>query len=240
MERLILLFRLDFIGRWKSMAMLCVVMYASYVVLDLLRYYGVARPLVLFLFGSLAAAWMFPENGSADSRLRYLMLPAEAGAKFFERWLVAVPGFLVAYCLVTVLELLTYTWLCRLHFTPGPVLDGGGFTHVAPVPGVEVPLYGLSGAIFTPEVLTFFLLVQSCYVLGSTLWHRSVYLRTTIAIGAIVSLYIITVGLIWHWSGVENLALEFLPVGVYYSLAWGFILFNWLTAFVRFCESDIR
>lgn len=187
----------------------------------------------LFGFGCLSASFTMEKMKSKTSRLAMLMIPATSFEKYLFRWffstVVFLVVFLIAFWLTDCTRVLVYS-LAYPEISKISVLPISHFDQFFPNFRVFLALY-------------FF--IQSCFVLGSTIWPKNAFLKTFVA-GAIIA---VVYSLLGTWMGdlfyderAHSLATrlgqetKFTFVCI---ILYVFTLFNWVFAYFRFKESEI-
>ena len=128
----------------------------------------------LFVFGlfigcALSASFIMEPMSSKTSRIYALMLPATSFEKYFVRWFIYTIGYLVVYYLLFLLVDVMRVCVFSVVY---PEIDI--ITFLNPYAEIvalrdEVPL-GVVGSLY--------LLLQSIFVLGSSLWPKYAFLKT--------------------------------------------------------------
>lgn len=200
----------------------------------------------LIILGSLSASFTMERMKTKNNRVAMLMMPATMFEKFLARWLVFTFGFLLIYLVAYKLA----DWTRVLFF----MVKNPEETTVGPVPllsllvgegrlsQVDWTLLG-NGEQFVRAVGGYFLL-QSCFVLGSSIWPRNTFVKTFVAGVAIVIGYTavgaLAVKLMWggHPVNVKEPSEETLWL-VLTLFCYTMTLFNWVLAYFRFKESEV-
>lgn len=262
MPRFVNLCRKDMVENWKANVLRMVLMYGMTAIIFIWNGYieytdrnweGVtedpawAFDIVTFigsivLMGCLSASFIMERMKTKTGRTAMLMTPATMFEKFFSRWLVFTFGFLIMFLISFKLA----DWTRVLYFTAMyPEVS-----RIAPVP--------LSAYLVGPAEhwtafdncdkfmfgVSFYFLLQSCFVLGSSIWAKNAFLKTFAAGVVIVIVYLLIgaglVKVLFPDNYMEN---KFLTDEQ--AAFWGAILcslaalFNWVLAYFRFKESEI-
>lgn len=196
----------------------------------------------IVIMGCLSASFTMERMKTKTNRMSMLMTPATMFEKFFARWLVFTFGFLLVYLIAYKLADWTRVLLFMVQYP-----------EVGPVS--QVPLYAcLTGN--EPSVLSSafdegrsistglsgYFLLQSCFVLGSSIWPRNAFLKTFTAGVCIVIVYTLVGGmlvkLLFTGRGYSTISEETVKslVTLFFILM---TLFNWVMAYFRFKESEI-
>lgn len=146
--------------------------------------------LLLLLMGGMLLGSRFVENPSSKpGRLALLMLPATSRDKFLVRWIVTVPCFLAVFLLSFVVADVMSVVVCSCVYPDVP------FVHLFNY--VEFFQSLVSGkdrvSVEFCNTLGLFLMYQSFYIYGSTVWHRNSFVKTSIVLFIFLSL----MGFLW-------------------------------------------
>lgn len=136
---------------------------------------------LLFLFTTLGASVMFSSMSNKSSRLSTLVLPASSLEKFLTYFLVYIVGTAIVFCIsVFLADLLRVAWISL--FTPY---------------GSEASLCPLNYWLFHDRnpsdsdycvfsvIFSMFVTLQALFALGSILWKKLSFIKTTGALFAI-------------------------------------------------------
>nr|WP_320059922.1 hypothetical protein [uncultured Bacteroides sp.] len=197
-----------------------------------------------FIFACLSASFIMEKMKTKTSRLSALMTPATSFEKFFSRWVVFTVVFMLVFLIAFLLADYTRVLICMLSF---PEIDT--------VRAVELKyLFTNNGAYFNifhsvAQFLLFisgYLFLQSCFVLGSSIWPKNAYLKTFVAgLFLVITYSLLGVGFAKLFLGDShsfNFALdlseETITSAASVCLAC-LALFNWTLAYFRFKEAEI-
>lgn len=197
-----------------------------------------------FIFSCLSASFIMEKMKTKTSRLSALMTPATSFEKFFSRWVVFTVVFMLVFLIAFLLADYTRVLLCMFSF---PKINTVG--------AVELKyLFTNNDAYFNifhsvAQFLLFisgYLFLQSCFVLGSSIWPKNAFLKTFVAGLFLVIIYsLLGVGfakLLLADSHSFNFALgsseETITSAASVCLAC-LALFNWTLAYFRFKETEI-
>ncbi|MDR0989109.1 MAG: hypothetical protein LBM06_06585 [Prevotellaceae bacterium] len=196
---------------------------------------------LLFVMGALSGSLLMERMKRKTGRLAQLMLPATMFEKYLSRWLLYTVGFLLVFLLTFVLADLTRVVVFTL-FPPEQVVK------IQPVPLSSIYLVGHPIGIIehTKEIKTFiaaYFFLQSFYMLGSAVWSKHAFIKTTAVGMLILLLYGGTVGFL-GWLLMENRSVTpFISYHTFIKLVTTFFgvmaLVNWVLAYVRFKESEL-
>lgn len=134
--------------------------------------------LLLFLFGSVYASTAFSKLSTRSGRISMISLPANSSEKFLAYWFIHTIVFLVLFAAaiefadalrVAILKLV-YPYSNSIHF-----IKLSNFLNNNPLP-----------------VITFYLMYQSFFLLGSIVWPRFSFLKTYAALTIIGGIYLLT------------------------------------------------
>lgn len=197
-----------------------------------------------FIFSCLSASFIMEKMKTKTSRLSALMTPATSFEKFFSRWVVFTVVFMLVFLIAFLLADYTRVLICMLLF---PKIDTVG--------AVELKyLFTNNDAYFNifHSVAQFLLLIsgylflQSCFVLGSSIWPKNAFLKTFVAgLFLVITYSLLAVGfakLLLADSHSFNSALDLsektIASATSVCLAC-LALFNWTLAYFRFKETEI-
>ena len=128
----------------------------------------------LFIFGlfigcALSASFIMEPMSSKTSRIYALMLPATSFEKYFVRWFIYTIGYLVVYYLLFLLVDVMRVCVFSVIY---PEIDIITFIN----PYAEI--VALRDEVPLGFVVSLYLLLQSIFVLGSSLWPKYAFLKT--------------------------------------------------------------
>ncbi len=186
----------------------------------------------LFITTAIAASLTMHNFAEKGSRINAMMLPATQLEKFLSRWLIFVPGFLAIY-------LLSFQVIDWVRVVAEMAIFGSD-ANIKSINVITLLLPDIEG----PVVIWGLMIVQSVFLLGSTIWPKNSMVKTVCAIG-IISLALI----IFNILCIQML----LDTGSSYSLnltdaqevllAWatvGFLtLANYIIAYYRYKEIEL-
>jgi len=144
--------------------------------------------IMLMVFACKFGSMMMRDTVSRGGRIRFFMLPAPQGAKFAARWLIHVPLFFVAFTACAAMAEIIRVSYAHL---------------VADVDCVSYLSWLMYDSIISGEASNTIMsaaLVQSFFILGSSIWPRNSFMKTfatlfamliiSISLVAFVSLHI--------------------------------------------------
>lgn len=194
----------------------------------------------LYVFGTVASSLAFGNLGDKQHRLSEITFPATQSEKYFVRWLIFVPVFLILFAVTAfAAESVRYLFSSAIAEVTSMVrfCDFGTFVMREASDGSEVVDNG-----YVVSVLFFFVL-QSAFFLGSILWHKAPYVKTFLALGLLLLFYfIVCYATVWLFNGFDNQIVEGSDDGVMicvYSLTAVIVIFNYWLSYVRFKEMDV-
>ena len=128
----------------------------------------------LFVFGlfigcALSASFIMEPMSSKTGRIYALMLPATSFEKYFVRWFIYTIGYLVVYYLLFLLVDVMRVCVFSVVY---PEIDIITFIN----PYAEI--VALRDEVPLGFVVSLYLLLQSIFVLGSSLWPKYAFLKT--------------------------------------------------------------
>ena len=196
-----------------------------------------------FLFGIVAwgcvsASFLMERMKTKTSRVAVLMTPATMFEKYISRWLVYtfcfVIVFLIAFKLADWTRVLVYT----LSYP-----DVKGIASLSLLPLIQGAEDYHPTTIECLLAFCAFLFIQSCFVLGSTVWPKNAFIKTfAVCIGIIVVYSLVAGGMakaLFVGNHVEPLVDDDqMAICSTILLALG-ALFNWTLGYFRFKESEI-
>lgn len=196
-------------------------------------------------FASLSGSMVMPDLSNKASRLQLLSLPALPSEKFVCRWLVTTIGGALMFLLAFEAADFTRVIVGRL-FTDFPLQPV--VTHMfSRMPGhadlwIEDLLEPLQMGLFG------IVAVQSFFLLGGMIWHRLVFVKTFTTGVVIVILFSTTLAgtfLLCHSHDASYYPRllwldEHLRDWHIYVALTAFALVNWIIAYFRFRETELR
>ena len=274
-KRFGLVFRKDFLENFKRYALLFLTMLGIMAIVIILMSWNYFNKLeesnhsnilihnkslltfmsfVFFACGVLFASTLMTPMNSKLKRLSYLISPSSNFEKFFSRWIIVTIGYILAFFVAM--------WMAD-------ALRVAVIT--ARYPDLEIKFMDLTKLIYPrgdytayregvmpKDVFTISLFVyffsQSLYILGSTFWEKSSFIKTFVAVLIINIVFInicrLTMILFYEegTSGFINVLNSFFsnnevmekpPLFLLYTALSVFTLANWVLAFFRFRESEI-
>lgn len=198
------------------------------------------------VMGCLSASFTMERMKTKTSRMAMLMAPATMFEKFFARWLVFTFGFLAAYLVAYKLA----DWTRVLIFM-AKYPDMDCITQV-PLGSYMVSECRVCTGHWTAfsdcrhfvVAVSGYFFLQSCFVLGSSIWPKNAFLKTFTAGVVMVIAYAMIGTMLANWlfkggyvdlDGPSEEAAFALATAFFFAMA----LFNWVLAYFRFKESEI-
>jgi len=207
----------------------------------------------LFLgFGIFYASTMMEQMREKTTRIAHLSMPASHFEKFSSRWLIVTIGYIIAFFIALWLAdavriaVLSYKYP-DLNFQ---LID----FKVLIDPKINSGNYVFYSKHFFLLCISFYALLHSLFMLGTTFWEKASFIKTFSAIVAIVLLFL----LVNHWvikiayhnfNGFDGFGRAFdlyfghfkeKTVMTFVSVVFAVFTFvNWTLAFFRFHESEI-
>lgn len=195
----------------------------------------------LWVFGCLSASLTMANLKSKASRISTLMLPATPFEKFFSRWLISTVGFLIL--LLVSFKLADYTRVL-VYSLAYPEIDTVVFK--LSQLGANHTYWNVSdNNLQFGMYVTGYWFTQSLFVLGSCVWPKNSFLKTFMALAAIVVTYSLTAYFFTELCPLrqydffperitsEQIYLILISVGSFFTLV------NWTLAYYRFKESEV-
>ena len=195
----------------------------------------------LFVFGlfigcALSASFIMEPMSSKTSRIYALMLPATSFEKYFVRWFIYTIGYLVVYyflfLLVDVMRVCVFSVIY-------PEIDIITFIN----PYAEI--VALRDEVPLGFVVSLYLLLQSIFVLGSSLWPKYAFLKTFTAytiLGMAFSAFFAGLMNLFNRPGNSYIMPELSDDTLFLIATCGVMmvtLFFWWLAYKRFKEMEV-
>lgn len=195
----------------------------------------------LFVFGlfigcALSASFIMEPMSSKTSRIYALMLPATSFEKYFVRWFIYTIGYLVVYYLLFLLVDVMRVCVFSVIY---PEIDIITFIN----PYAEI--VALRDEVPLGFVVSLYLLLQSIFVLGSSLWPKYAFLKTFTAytiLGMAFSAFFAGIMNLFDRPGNSYIMLELSDDTLFLIATCGVMmvtLFFWWLAYKRFKEMEV-
>ena len=268
-KRFGLVFRKDLMEGWKRYALLFLTMFGIMAIIitwNYLDYYDdIAQgyrsnyekeilryiPLLFGAFGLLFAATFMSPMNSKLKKITYLVSPSSNLEKYLTRWIIVTVVYIISFFIAMWVADALRVAICSARY---PNLDVAFIDLTKLVyPGNDWD----NSYVFTKESFVFYItlyfLFQSLFVLGSTFWEKTSFVKTFTAGALIVFLYVMTCrwaillfyGNFDEFFNVPN-SFEYFRnikneqgVIIMAFVISIFALINWTLAFFRFRESEI-
>lgn len=264
MHRFVDVCRKEMVENWKTYILRSVMVYGMLAIVFIWdAYFDYQRPDIhshgvdplwafearIFLFafviwGCISASFAMERMKTKTSRTVVLMTPATMFEKYFSRWLIAVCGFLVVFLIAFKMADWTRVFVYMVKYPDSNVISSFPLWQFWTNSGAFYEEAGGGG----PQMLVFvsaYLLVQSFFMLGSTVWPKNALIKTFSAGISIVIAYVLFAvisGKIFlpdnFFMGKTDVSKEIMQT-VAISVNFFFVLFNWVLAYFRFKESEI-
>lgn len=191
---------------------------------------------MIFAMGTLSASFVMEFMKDKRCRLSALMLPATVFEKYLSRWFLYTFVFLLAYALAFVLADLTRAFISSLFGTGvTSIFPYGQLTNETMFP----PFFSTGrGTLFS---FSFYFAVQSAYVLGSALWPKNAFIKTSAALIVVISIFVAVLVLLvksLHFGPYTPMEEE-TALTLFTFLLFAFAIFCWVTAYYRLKEAEI-
>ena len=195
----------------------------------------------LFVFGlfigcALSASFIMEPMSSKTSRIYALMLPATSFEKYFVRWFIYTIGYLVVYYFLFLLVDVMRVCVFSVVY---PEIDIITFLN----PYAEI--VALRDDAPLGFIVSLYLLLQSIFVLGSSLWPKYAFLKTFTAytiLGMAFSAFFAGLMNLFNRPGNSYIMLELSDDTLFLIATCGVMmvtLFFWWLAYKRFKEMEV-
>lgn len=185
----------------------------------------------LFPIAAIVGSHLMHSISNKRNRLNTLTLPATSLEKYFSYWLIHILFFFVAYIFVIIAADLTRTVLCSMFYP--------NIINIQRVTGQQFLKEFPSKLL--PIVTMSCLLIQSYFILGSTIWRRYSFFKTLGVVLALTGITVIAIALITDQfvpNNSSNINFEGIANSWIY-IATIPIVFNWVMAYFRFKETEL-
>ena len=195
----------------------------------------------LFVFGlfigcTLSASFIMEPMSSKTGRIYALMLPATSFEKYFVRWFIYTIGYLVVYYLLFLLVDVMRVCVFSVVY---PEIDIITFLN----PYAEI--VALRDDAPLGFIVSLYLLLQSIFVLGSSLWPKYAFLKTFTAytiLGMAFSAFFASIMNLFDRPGNSYIMPELSDDTLFLIATCGVMmvtLFFWWLAYKRFKEMEV-
>lgn len=184
--------------------------------------------LIALLSGLAITSGLYKSMGKPSTALSTLMCPASGFEKFFMRWIVSVPLFLIG----AVLSAMLCDCIRALY------IDVVLHSYSVCVPWKELIFGTQSGDFWT--VVFMYLFYQSLYMVGAAFFSKNHFLKTFVYLFVVSGIYMIIAGLVLVTFALRNKVYNDLPWDEISGWVWTIaVLFNYLITYVRVREMEI-
>ncbi|WP_321333176.1 hypothetical protein [uncultured Bacteroides sp.] len=198
----------------------------------------------LWIFGCLSASLTMERMKTKTSRLSVLMIPATPFEKFFSRWVVFTLVFMVVFLIAFLLADYTRVLVCSLSFPDVKVIAPTNLKYLLTDGTNHYCIYRSSSQFLL--IVSGYFFLQSCFVLGSSIWPKNSFLKTFVA-GILLIIVYLTVGAsVAKMFFTDRLLFNFnldvskgIAAHITSAFLLFFVLFNWVLAYFRFKEAEI-
>lgn len=211
-----------------------------------IEYMVIWYAIALFVFGCVGASMMFSDLRTRQGRIHLLMMPANSSEKFISRGII----------FVILLPIIFYLCMCvgeslRCLIESVIIGDNKNTAPVTPLYAIfwhrEIMAYYISEThpvLFTAMWVVGYFLVQSFFVLGSVIWPKASFLKSTVVFtGLIFFFFGVTAWCAFEWGNDkyfdERTWLQQNIIYVFFWLECAACLYNWGMAWLRLRETDV-
>lgn len=195
--------------------------------------------LLILLFGCLYSSLMLDQMKTKTKRISLLMNPSTVFEKYFSRWFMAVVVYLIVFLVAFELADLTRVAIYTIAYPH--------YKFILPFNVIDI-FDVFSGNNDGGKILLLvscYFVVQSFFVLGSTIWNKNVFVKTFVAGTIMVFMYsFISLTLVSNlWEGISFSEFRWVTEthlrncmsGLFISVT----IFNWVMGYFRFKEAEI-
>ena len=201
--------------------------------------------------GVLFAATMTDHLQNKVKRISCLTIPASNFEKYFSRWLIVTIGYIAVFFVALWFADFVRVWVCSYRY-PELKVEALDFSELVRKDEHSGHYCFSSRAMFF-WALSFYFLIQSIFVLGSTFWEKLSFVKTFAVSLLIITAFCFichqTVLLLYKdWNKVFNVLNSFRldeklsesqAMGIVTAILLVFTLLNWCLAYFRFKEYEI-
>lgn len=265
-KRLGLLFKKDFQENWKKYLMYIATAYALLTIILSMStrpsitiegstfYYNKAMisPILtaFTIFGLIFASTMMTPMNDKTKRIAFLSNPSSSLEKFLYRWLIVTIGYIIIIIPTIYAADITRVLIATIRF-PGIEIPLTDFSKIAGEGGPAHEFF--VEPIILKVLITFYLFMQSVFILGSAFWAKNSLIKTSSVCLIVTTCYILLSKFIitlllgkTSFLAIDN-ALSFMDnqqgtrspemfLSIFFIL---FTLIFWTIAYFRFKESEI-
>lgn len=185
--------------------------------------------------GCLIASLAFRQMWDSRSATGVLMTPATAFEQCLVRWIFVVPGFIVW-------SLLSAMFADMVKYLTANYIFGG---EVCMIPWLRIlGVVEIEAAVNMYMVLLIFLVTQSFYFLGSMVWRKHNFVKTSLVIGLLFMAYFCASAIVAdNYTNTGYISVggrDFLLYAPFQILLWLTLIINYTLTVMRLRESDIN
>ncbi|WP_334166583.1 hypothetical protein [Phocaeicola paurosaccharolyticus] len=194
----------------------------------------------LFIFGAISASFVMEELKNKTSKISFLMNPSTPFEKYFMKWFIYTVLFLIVFMVLFIWADSTKVLIYKIIYP--------GNTHIA--------MFNYSGLIDFSNSQSYtifsswnelgiavsgYMLVQSLFILGGTIWPKGAFIKT---FAAIVTIICIGMALIYYsYKDFNNVNFDSnnddtMSI-IFIAVASFFAIFDWVISYFRFKETEI-
>ena len=208
---------------------------------------------LFFVFGIWFASTFSNPINSKLKRLSFFINPSSNLEKYLSRWLLTTVGFILAFFVALAFADILMVAICSVRFPDADIqfIDFNKF--VAPSEQENYREFFIMRKIVFTLLIGFYFLIQSIFLLGSTIWEKASFIKTFTAGVVIVAVF----SLLCRWtllllygnpSNFENVINSFewdettspdKALSFVIAVFAVFTLTNWILAYFRLKESEI-
>lgn len=184
--------------------------------------------------GCLIASLAFRQIWDNKSATGVLMTPATAFEQCLVRWIFVVPGFIVW-------SLVSAMFADMVKYLTANYIFGG---EVCMIPWLRIlGVVEIEAAVNMYMVLLIFVVTQSFYFLGSVVWRKHNFVKTSFVIGLLFMIYFCLSAIVadsyTNPGYVSKGERDFLLYAPFQILLWLTLIINYTLTVMRLRESDI-
>ncbi len=210
---------------------------------------------VLFLaFGCMSASALMDPINTKAKKISYLMNPASSFEKYFLRWVMAVVVFIALYIVAFLMADFVQWLICTIRYPESEVRSVDYSQLIKTEYPTSRVIYQEWYLVFL--AFSFYLYMQSLFILGSTFWQKNTFIKTFSAGLVIFLLYLLVCGGLISTifpEGMNDFGLsidsrmgdtsdEDRGVSTFKGITAGLFFFaflNWVISYFRFREAEV-
>lgn len=190
---------------------------------------------IFVLTGSIFSSISFSDLKTKLGRTSSLMLPALASEKYFARFIITVPFFIVAFFIAVIIaDFLRIMIVSLLLFVTSGSYD------------LQLLDYSSLYCDETSSAMAIYFISMSFYWLGSVLWPKNSFIKTFAAMSLLQAFYSLALIILYHiiiGNRYYNLSflneLDLSPITLLWCIAVVFCTINYGIAYMRLKETEI-